>query len=69
MDMAIVCGPRKLSLQAIIDHRGPSLYSGYYTTSANCCKNILQRQVAYGVWHRWYQNSPTAYAVMYELIT
>ena len=40
-----------------MDHHGPFLYSGYHTTSINCCKNILlQRQQNYGVWNDNYQN-------------
>ena len=31
-------GPLKLSLQATIDHHGPSIHSGHYTASINCCK-------------------------------
>ena len=31
-------GPLKFSLQAIIDHHGPSIDSGHYTASINCCK-------------------------------
>ena len=38
MDMAVVLGLHKFSLQATIDHHGPSMYSGHYTTSTNCCK-------------------------------
>ena len=31
-------GPLKFSLQATIDHHGPSIHSGHYTASINCCK-------------------------------
>ena len=31
-------GPLKFSLQATIDHHGPSIDSGHYTASINCCK-------------------------------
>ena len=33
MDMTVVLGYHKFSLQATIDHHGPSIYSGHYTTS------------------------------------
>ena len=38
MDVPAVFGFHKFSLQATIDHHGPSMYSGHYTTSVNCCK-------------------------------
>ena len=38
MDMTVVLGLHKFSLQATIDHHGPSIYSGHYTASINCCK-------------------------------
>ena len=31
-------GPLKFNLQATIDHHGPSIDSGHYTASINCCK-------------------------------
>ena len=37
MDMTVVLGLHKLNLQATIDHHGPSMYSGLYTASINCC--------------------------------
>ena len=40
MDMTIVLGLQKFSLQPTIDHHGPSMHAGYYTTSINCWKNI-----------------------------
>ena len=40
MDIAVVHGLHTFSLQATIDHHGPSMYSGHYTTSINCCKKI-----------------------------
>ena len=39
MDMTVVLGLHKFSLQVTIDHHGPSMYSGHYTASINCCKN------------------------------
>ena len=38
MDTTVRRGPLKFSLQATIDHRGPSKHSGHYTASINCCK-------------------------------
>ena len=38
MDTTVRLGPLKFSLQATIDHHGPSIHSGHYTTSINCCK-------------------------------
>ena len=35
-------GPLKFSLRATIDHHGPSIHSGHYTASINCCKTITQ---------------------------
>ena len=70
IDMTVLHGLHKFSLQATIDNHGPSMYSGHYNTSINCCKNILlQRQQNYEIWNDWYQNSSAAYVAMYELIT
>ena len=41
MDMTVVLGLHKFSLQATIDHHGPSMYSGHYTASINCCKRTF----------------------------
>ena len=38
-DTSVVLDPLKFSLQATIDHHGPSIHSGRYTASINCCKN------------------------------
>ena len=55
MDTTVRLGPLKFSLQATIDHHGPSIDSGKYTASINCCqKNVLsQRSQNYGVWNYW----------------
>ena len=56
MDTTVRLGPLKFSLRATIDHHGPSIHSGHYTASINCCKNILlQRSHNYGVWNYWKQ--------------
>ena len=41
MDTTVRLGPLKLRLQATIDHHGPSIDSGHYTASINCCKKHL----------------------------
>ena len=38
MDTTVRLGPLKFSLQATIDHHRPSIDSGHYTASINCCK-------------------------------
>ena len=42
--IGIVHGPSKFNLQATIDHNGLSMFSGDYTTTVNCRKNILLQQ-------------------------
>ena len=41
MDMIVVLGLHKFSLQDTIDHHGPSMYFGHYTASINCCKRTF----------------------------
>ena len=41
MDTTVRLGPLKFSLQATIDHHGPSIHSGHYTASINCCKKTF----------------------------
>ena len=67
MDTIVRLGPLKFSLQATIDHHGPSIHSGHYTASINCCKNniLLQRSHYYGITDK---NSCTAYVISYKLI-
>ena len=38
VDTTVRLGPLKFRLQATIDHHGPSIHSGHYTASINCCK-------------------------------
>ena len=38
MGTTVRLGPLKFSLQATIGHHGPSIQSGHYTASINCCK-------------------------------
>ena len=57
MDTTVRLGPLKFSQRATIDHHGPSIHSGHYTVSLNCCKKkiLLQRSHNYGVWKYWQQ--------------
>ena len=57
VDLAVLLGPPKFSLQTTLDHHGPSMYFGHYTSYINCCqKNLLQPHKNYGVSNDWYQN-------------
>ena len=71
MDMTVVLGYHKFSLQAIIDHHGPSIYSGHYTTSVNCCNRTFycndNKITEFDMINT--KNSSTAYVVIYKLIT
>ena len=72
MDMTVVLGLHKFSLQATIDHHGPSMYPGHYTTaSINCCKNTFYCNDSKITELKMIdtKNSSTAYVVMYKLIT
>ena len=58
IDTTVRLGPLKFSLQATIDHHGPSIHSGHYTASINCFKKkhiLLQRSHNCGVWNYWQQ--------------
>ena len=66
MDTTVRLGPLKFSLRATIDHHGPSIHSGHFTASINCCKNILlQRSHNYGVWNYWQQK--LLYCIFYTI--
>ena len=71
MDMTVVLGYHKFSLQATIDHHGPSIYSGHYTTSVNCCNRTFycndNKITEFDTINT--KNSSTAYVVIYKLIT
>ena len=71
MDMTVVLGLHKYSLQATIDHHGPSMYSGHYTASINCCKRTFycndSKITEFEIIDT--KNSSTAYVVMYKFIT
>ena len=67
----VVLGYHKFSLQATIDHHGPSIYSGHYTTSVNCCNRTFycndNKITEFDMINT--KNSSTAYVVIYKLIT
>ena len=69
MDTTVRLGPLKFSLQASIDHHGPSIDSGHYTASINCCKKAFycndHKNTEFGITDK---NSPTAYIVLYKWI-
>ena len=71
MDMTVVLCLHKFSLQATIDHHGPSMYSGHYTASIGCCKRTFYCNDSKITEFEMIdtKNSSTAYVVMYELIT
>ena len=69
MDTTVRLGPLKFSLQATIDHHGPSIDSGHYIASINCCKKIFycndHKITEFGITDK---NSSTAYIVLYKWI-
>ena len=69
MDTTVRLGPLKFSLQATIDHHGPSIDSGHYTASINCCKKTFccndHKITEFGITDK---NSSTAYIVLYKWI-
>ena len=71
MDMSVVLCLHKFSLQATINHHGPSMYSGHYTASINCCKRTFYCNDSKVTEFEMNdtKNSSTVYVVMYELIT
>ena len=71
MDTTVRLGPLQFSLRATIDHHGPSIHSGHYTASINCCKKDPfycndHTITEFGIIDS--KNSPTAYVILYELI-
>ena len=70
LDMTIVLGLHTLSLQATIDHRSSSMYSGYYTTFINYCKTPYCHDSKITEFERIDKtNSSSIYVVIYKLIT
>ena len=71
MDMTVLLGLHKFSLQATTDHHGPSMYSGHYTASITCCKRTFycndNKITEFEMIDT--KNSSTAYVVMCKLIT
>ena len=69
MDTTVRLDPLKFSLQATLDHHGPSIHSGHYTASINCCKKTFYCNdhtiMEFGITDK---NSSTAYVIFYELI-
>ena len=70
MDATVRLGPLKFSLRATIDHHGPSIHSGHYTASINCCNKTFYCDdhtiTEFGIIDS--KNSSTAYVILYELI-
>ena len=71
MNMTVELGLHKFNLQATIDHHGPSMYSGHYTVSINCCKRTFYCNDSKITEFQTIdtKNSSTAYEVIYKLIT
>ena len=71
MEMTVVLSLHQFSLQAIIDHHGPSMYSGHHTASMNCCKRTFYCNDSKITEFETIdtKDSSTPYVVMYELIT
>ena len=64
VDMAVLLGPHKFSLQTTLDHHGPSMYFGYYTSSINCCQKIYCNHIKITEFQMTDIKTPfTAYAV------
>ena len=70
MDMTVVIGLHKFSLQATINHHESSMYSGLYTTFINCCKKLYCNDSKITEFEMIdTKNSSTDYMVMHNLIT
>ena len=67
MDITVMLGLRKFSLQAIIDRYGPSTYSGHYSTSINRCKKLYCKMTEFELIAT--KNFSIAYVVIYQLNT
>ena len=70
MNTTVRLGPLKLSLRTTIDHHGPSIHSGHYTASINCCKKTFycndNTNTEFGIIDS--KNASTAYVILYESI-
>ena len=71
LDITVVLGLHIFSLQAIKGHHGPSLYSGHYAASINCCKKAFYcndgKITEFEMIDN--KNSSTAYKIMHTSIT
>ena len=69
LDTTVRLGPLKFNLQATIDHHGPSIDSGHYTASINCCKKTFycndHKITEFRITDK---NSSIAYIVLYKWI-
>ena len=69
LDTTVRLGPLKFNLQATLDYHGPSIDSGHYTASINCCKKTFycndHKITEFGITDK---NSSTAYIVLYKWI-
>ena len=70
MDTTVRLGPLRFSLRPTIDHHGPSIHSGHYTASINCCKKTFccndHTVTEFGNIHN--KKSSTAYVKLYKLV-
>ena len=70
MDTTVRLGPLKLSLRTTIDQHEPSIHSGNYTASINCCEMTFccndHTITEFGIIDS--KNSSTAYVTLYQLI-
>ena len=70
MNTTVRLGPLKCSLRATIYHHGPSIHSGHFTASINCCQKIFYCNdhtiTEFTIIDS--KNSSTAYVILYELI-
>ena len=70
MDTTVMLGPLKFSQRVTRDHHGPSIHSGHYTASINCCKNTIycndNKVTEFEIIDC--KNSSVAYVILYELI-
>ena len=69
MDTTVRLGPLKFSLRATIFH-GPSIHSGHYTASINCCKKTFccndHTVTGFGIIDN--KKSSAAHVILYELV-